>query len=178
MRNRSSTPAPVFDEHDIAEMMSHFPHLEGAALRRRAQLGERPRRRVREQTEAVPLSFEDGAIDNLCDQLKAFLKRGAGQGGQELTYAEADDYWHELLDATHREPTAADEALEEAFGIRAPRRHRGAGQVPPGASRAVLCIDQFSTRSVRDSTSRLYLRVPVRWATDWTHLVATIVKSL
>jgi hypothetical protein len=92
MPKRSSTPAPVFDEHDIAEMMSHFPHLEAAARRRKAQLGERPRRRVREQAEAVPLSFEDGAIDNLCDQLKAFLKRGAGQGGRELTYAEADDY--------------------------------------------------------------------------------------
>jgi hypothetical protein len=123
---RKSPPAPVLDEYDrecnLIAAMEGFPSLAAAARRRKAQLGERPRRKVREQTEVVPLRFEEGDIDNLCDQLKAFLKRGAGQGGGELTYSEADDYWHELLDATQREPSASDEALEEAFGIPAPRR--------------------------------------------------------
>jgi hypothetical protein len=130
MRRKSPpAPAPVLDEYDrecnLIAAMEGFPNLAAAARRRKAQLGERPRRKVREQAEVVPLRFDEGAIDHLCDQLKQFLKRGAGQGGAELTYSEADDYWHELLDATQKEPSAADEALEEAFGIPAPARRGG-----------------------------------------------------
>jgi hypothetical protein len=53
---RKSPPAPVLDEYDLVEMMSGFPHLEAAARRRKAQLGERPqRRRKLREAEVLPV---------------------------------------------------------------------------------------------------------------------------
>jgi hypothetical protein len=113
-----------------------FPPLPPAAIpaaearKRRQEKSKRRKektmRRLREEQEVVPLRFDGpDEIRNLCARLEEFLKRGKGAGGADLTYQEASDYFHELLDATQREPTAEDEALEEAFGIRTPVRRRG-----------------------------------------------------
>jgi len=85
---------------------------------------ESERRRLREGSVVIPVDLDNDEIDELCRQIKELLQSRRGEGGKPLTQSEAVDRFSHLLDLAHREPTSADEALEQVLGVRAPGRHR------------------------------------------------------
>jgi hypothetical protein len=125
MRSRPSSPASALSEQAKIESLRAFGFFQAAQRREQELLEERSQRRLREGSVELPVDLDDEEIDDICRQLKELLQSRRGEGGKGLTQLEACDRFREMLGQAHKEPTAADEALEECFGIRSPRRRRG-----------------------------------------------------
>jgi hypothetical protein len=76
------------------------------------------------ESEELEIALDDEQIEDLLRQMKEFLQRGRGKDGKGFTFQAIDDYFREVLDGLTREPTAEEEALEQAMGIPTPRRRR------------------------------------------------------
>jgi hypothetical protein len=120
----SSRQASGLSEQDKIDALRHMGYEAAAQRRQQELLEEQQRRPLREASVELPVDLDDAEIDDICRQVKELLQSRRGEGGKGLTQLEACDRFRAMLDKAHEEPTEEDEALEEAFGIPSPRRHR------------------------------------------------------